>query len=104
MALLSLEQMPYTLTASSLHRVSPTSQVFSVFATSEAFHCGSSSGEWGRVPFTNGTNTVWSLLQPSVADLLSWISAPLPPPSQPERIFSVLGVSTTKGWLFPPVP
>ena len=52
-----------------------------------------------------GTNTVWSLLQERVADLSSWMSAPLPPPSQPERIFSVLGVGaspTTKGWLLPP--
>ena len=44
--------------------------------------------------------------------------APFPPPSHPERIFSVFGVklpsgvsdsqafrlSTTKGWLFPPIP
>jgi len=98
--------MPKARTASSAHRLSPTSKVFSVLATFAAFHTWLSCAEWGRVPLQNGTNSVWSLLQERVADTSSWISGPLPPPSQPERIFSVLGVSasTTKGWLLPPVP
>ncbi len=39
-----------------------------------------------------------------VADLSSCIRAPFPPEPPPARIFSVFGVSTTKGWLFPPMP
>ena len=50
------------------------------------------------MPKAFGANSVWSLWQPSVADRSFWISAPLPPPSQPERIFRV------RGMLFPPVP
>ena len=55
-----------------------------------------------QIPY--GTNIVWSLLQDKVADLFSWINAPLPPPSHPLLIFSAFGVLTTNGWLFPPVP
>ena len=36
------EQMPYACTTSSLQRLSPTSKVFSVFATFPSFHVGAS--------------------------------------------------------------
>lgn len=55
--------------------------------------------DWSEeMPKATGSKRVWSLLQPSVADLSFWMSGPFPPPSQPERIFS------TSGTFIPPVP
>jgi len=50
-----------------------------------------------HIPYTFGSNKVWSLLQLNVADLFSCINAPLPPPSHPHLIFKVFGVCTTNG-------